>query len=84
MITKSRPKMYVPSSFIVEDVKRLEFSDCKTFELKQANERSYNLLKSSFKGNETIVGWDIYLEDTRAVFLDKLNSAINNEERILL
>jgi hypothetical protein len=81
-----RKAMFVPSNFTVENVSKLHFIDCATFENSKANDRVYNCFKHTFTGEEEFNGdeWDVYLEDSKAKFLDKLEASITGEEQLLL
>jgi hypothetical protein len=75
--------MYVPSNFTANENTVVEFKNCSIFMHDGINMLHANVFKDSFQGNVELEGWDIYTEDEPVVFLDKIESYIKQEERLI-
>lgn len=79
----NRTKMFVPSNFTVGKVDSFRLLNCMVFEESACNEQSFNLFKHNFTGTEIYEEWDVYIETSKAEFLDKLDNAITGEELLV-
>ncbi|HDR7263627.1 hypothetical protein [Bacillus sp. CH_203] len=83
MANKKRPVMFIPSNFTVAEKVRVNLKDCN-IRMHDGIEMLYaNMYKEHFEGDVYYEGWDIYTEDNPIVFLDKIESVILQEERLV-
>ncbi len=79
----SRPIMFVPSNFTIVEGATIVIKDCNIIMHDGLNMLHANVFKDTFQGNAYLDGYDIYTQDHPVVFIDKIESYILQEERLV-
>jgi hypothetical protein len=81
----SRAKVFIPSNFTVEDGASVKFKNVTIYDYDKSNPVTVNQYVDHFyEGRHLFQDCELYTEDDKIVFLDKLEASITGEEQLLL